>query len=58
MSDKILMAHGSGGQMGHELVERLFLRVFDNPILAQLDDAAIIEVSGFKLDGPETGLHH
>jgi len=48
MSDKILMAHGSGGQMGHELVERLFLRYFDNPILAQLDDAAVMEVSGFK----------
>jgi hydrogenase expression/formation protein HypE len=48
MSDKILMAHGSGGQMAHELVERLFLRVFDNPILAQLDDAAVMEVSGFE----------
>ena len=50
MSDKILMAHGSGGQMAHELVERLFLRYFDNPILAQLDDAAVMEVgvSGFK----------
>jgi len=49
MSDMILMAHGSGGQMGHELVERLFLRYFDNPILAQLDDAAVMEVSGFRL---------
>jgi hydrogenase expression/formation protein HypE len=48
MSDKILMAHGSGGQMGHELVEQVFLRYFDNPILAQLDDAAVIEVSGGK----------
>ncbi len=54
MSDKILMAHGSGGQMGHELVERLFLRHFDNPILAQLDDTAVMTVSGFKfwVSGP------
>jgi hydrogenase expression/formation protein HypE len=48
MSDKILLAHGSGGQMSHELVERLFLRYFDNPILAELDDAAVVEVSGFR----------
>jgi hydrogenase expression/formation protein HypE len=52
MSDKILLAHGSGGQMGHELVERLFLKYFDNPILAQLDDAAVMEVSGFRFRVP------
>ena len=48
MSDKILLAHGSGGQMSHELVERLFLRYFDNPILAELDDTAVVAVSGFR----------
>lgn len=30
--DVILLAHGSGGEMSHELVQRLFLRYFDNPI--------------------------
>jgi hydrogenase expression/formation protein HypE len=40
--DKVLLAHGSGGQLSHELVERLFLKYFDNPILARLDDAAVI----------------
>jgi hydrogenase expression/formation protein HypE len=54
MSDKILLAHGSGGQMSHELVERLFLRYFDNPILAELDDAAVVEVSGSPNLRPET----
>jgi len=47
--DRILLAHGSGGQLSHELVERLFLKYFDNPILAQLDDAAVVRVSGLKL---------
>jgi len=42
--DKILLAHGSGGQLSHELVERLFLKYFDNPILARLDDAAVVQV--------------
>ncbi|MBC8450067.1 MAG: hydrogenase expression/formation protein HypE, partial [Chloroflexi bacterium] len=46
-SDKILLAHGSGGQLSHELVERLFLRYFSNPILARLDDAATFYVSRF-----------
>jgi hydrogenase expression/formation protein HypE len=36
------MAHGSGGQLSHELVERLFLKYFYNPVLARLDDAAVI----------------
>ena len=34
--------------MSHELVERLFLRYFDNPILAELDDTAVVAVSGFR----------
>ena len=45
-SDKILLAHGSGGQLSHELVERLFLRYFSNPILSRLEDAAVLEERG------------
>jgi len=41
-SDKILMAHGSGGQLSHELVELVFLRHLHNPTLADLDDAAVL----------------
>ncbi len=47
MSDKILLAHGSGGQLSHELVEHLFLKYFDNPILAHLDDAAVVRETRF-----------
>ena len=50
--DRILLAHGSGGQLSHELVERLFLKYFDNPILARLDDAAVVRVSSFRFQVP------
>lgn len=40
--DVILLAHGSGGSMSHELVERVFLRHLGNPILATLEDASLI----------------
>jgi hydrogenase expression/formation protein HypE len=44
--DVILLAHGSGGQLSHELVERLFVHHFSNPTLLQLDDAAVVDISG------------
>lgn len=40
--DVVLLAHGSGGSMSHELVERVFLRHLGNPILAALEDASLI----------------
>lgn len=46
MSDKILLAHGSGGKLAHELIERSFLQAFSNPLLAKLDDSAIFNFSG------------
>jgi len=49
----ILLAHGSGGQLGHELVEQVFLHHFDNPILAALNDAAVVRLSGAGLPLPE-----
>ena len=53
MSDRILLAHGSGGRLSHELLERLFLRYLNNPLLAQLGDAAVLEVSGLTLRAPD-----
>jgi hydrogenase expression/formation protein HypE len=40
--DVILLAHGSGGSMSHELVEKVFLRHLSNPILATMEDASLI----------------
>jgi len=46
MSDAILLAHGSGGKLGHELVEKKFIPFLANPMLDRLDDSAIFEASG------------
>ncbi len=43
--DKILLAHGSGGQLSQDLIKS-FLPDLTNPILERLDDAAVFEVSG------------
>lgn len=43
--DVILLAHGSGGKLSHDLVERLFVRHFDNPALLALDDSAVLDVA-------------
>ena len=46
MNDKILLAHGSGGKLAHELVEKGFVKALANPLLAKLDDSAVIDFSG------------
>jgi hydrogenase expression/formation protein HypE len=44
--DRILLAHGSGGELSHGLVSSLFLKAFHNPFLDPLDDGAVLEVAG------------
>ena len=43
--EKILLAHGSGGKLMHDLIEG-FIPELANPILEKLDDSAVFEVSG------------
>jgi len=38
---KILLAHGSGGRLSHELVGKEFVPPWANPILDQLNDSAV-----------------
>lgn len=45
-SDKILLAHGSGGQLTHRLLKELVFPAFSNPILAKAEDAAILKLEG------------
>ncbi len=50
MTEKnILLAHGSGGRLSHQLVRELFLPVFDNDALNKLDDRAEVFASGVRL---------
>ena len=45
MEDKILLAHGSGGKLSHDLIES-FLPELSNPVLNKLDDSAVFDLSG------------
>ncbi len=46
LKDKILLAHGSGGKLAHELVEKSFVKAFANSFLAKLDDSAVMDFNG------------
>jgi hydrogenase expression/formation protein HypE len=43
--DKILLDHGGGGALSHQLITETLLPAFHNPLLQQLHDGAILEVS-------------
>jgi hydrogenase expression/formation protein HypE len=44
--DIILLDHGSGGKMSHQLTTEVLLPLFDNPMLANLHDGAVFEFGG------------
>ncbi|MFH0811980.1 MAG: hydrogenase expression/formation protein HypE [Pseudomonadota bacterium] len=46
MEDKILLAHGSGGKLTHDLVKHCFVSMLNNPLLNKLDDAATVNLNG------------
>jgi len=48
-SDRILLAHGSGGTMMRELIEDVFMHDFDDDILSRGDDAAAVEVPAGRI---------
>lgn len=49
MHDRILLAHGSGGKLSHDLVNKVFLPRLDNPVLARMNDGAVLEVGPGRL---------
>jgi len=44
MKDRILLAHGSGGKLSHDLIRKSFVSTLGNPILDKLDDSAVFEL--------------
>ena len=44
-NEQIVMGHGAGGRMSHQLIQKAFLSAFDNPALRAGDDAARLELS-------------
>ncbi|HZV01714.1 MAG TPA: hydrogenase expression/formation protein HypE [Planctomycetota bacterium] len=47
--DRIVLGHGSGGRLTQDLVNRVFLPAFDNPVLAALEDQATVAVDGARV---------
>lgn len=47
--DTILLGHGSGGKLSHDLIIELFAKHFDNEILRQQTDSAILETGNSHL---------
>jgi hydrogenase expression/formation protein HypE len=45
----VQLDQGSGGQAMHELVDALFLRAFENPLLLERNDSAVFEIPGGRL---------
>ncbi len=46
---QILLAHGGGGKLTHELIEQLFLPAFRNPLLEPLHDGAVLTLPGQRI---------
>jgi hydrogenase expression/formation protein HypE len=42
-ASKILLGHGSGGKLTHDLVRRFFYPAFDNPLLRSANDGAVLD---------------
>jgi hydrogenase expression/formation protein HypE len=47
--DTILLAHGGGGRLTHQLIERVFLPAFANEPLDARHDGALLRVNGSRL---------
>ncbi len=47
--EKVLLAHGDGGKLMHQMIEDLFVQEFSNPELDDLNDAAHVTVEKGKI---------
>jgi len=46
---QVLMAHGGGGRLMHQLIGKMFLAAFSNPLLDTQHDAAVAKLTGGKI---------
>ena len=47
--ERITLSHGSGGKATQTLIEAVFLEAFANPLLAPLEDGAVLAANGGRL---------
>lgn len=48
-NDIILLGHGSGGKLSHDLINSIFVKYFDNDFLRQQTDSAILDLGGGRI---------
>jgi hydrogenase expression/formation protein HypE len=46
---RVLLAHGGGGKLMHQLIARMFMPAFRNPLLEPQHDSSVFEVGGRRL---------
>ena len=46
---QVLLAHGGGGKLSHQLIQRMFFSQFSNPLLEPLHDGAAFSVGDARL---------
>ncbi|MFN7928883.1 MAG: hydrogenase expression/formation protein HypE [Blastocatellia bacterium] len=46
---RVLLAHGGGGKLMHQLIEQMFVPAFRNPLLGVRHDGAVFDVNGARL---------
>lgn len=47
--DRVLLAHGGGGTLSHQLISKMFFSHFDNELLSEQHDSAIFNIEKGKL---------
>ena len=53
---QITLSHGSGGKAMRDLIDDLFVRTFDNPLLAALEDQARIDLAELTAHGDRLAM--
>jgi len=49
VKDTVVLGHGSGGTLTGELIRSIFVPAFRSPVLAKLNDQAVLNVNGARL---------
>jgi hydrogenase expression/formation protein HypE len=56
-NEQIVMGHGAGGRMSHQLIQKAFVSAFRNPALQAGDDAALVEPGSHQRLSVSTDSH-
>jgi len=46
---RVMLAHGGGGKLMHQLIEQMFVSAFENPLLSSRHDGAVFDVGAGRM---------